>query len=35
MDEVDPAAARLRDWTIATCGDSSSMLFEFLTGMWG
>ena len=35
MDEVDAAAARLRNWTIATCGDSSSMLFELLTGMWG
>ena len=35
MDEVDAAGARLRDWTIATCGDSSSMLFELLTGMWG
>ncbi len=33
MDEVRSASARLRDWTIATCGDSSSMLFELLTGM--
>lgn len=33
MDEVDAASARLRDWTIATCGESSSMLFELLTGM--
>ena len=33
MDEVEAASARLRDWTIATCGDSSSMLFELLTGM--
>jgi len=33
MDEVDAASARLRDWTVATCGDSSSMLFELLTGM--
>lgn len=35
MDEVDAAGARLRDWTIATCGDSSSMLFELLNGMGG
>ena len=35
MDEVDAASARLRAWTIATCGDSSSMLFELLTGMGG
>jgi len=35
MDEVDAAGARLRDWTIATCGDSSSMLFELLIGMGG
>ena len=33
MDDVDAASARLRDWTIATCGESSSMLFELLTGM--
>jgi hypothetical protein len=33
MDEVEAASARLRDWTIATCGDSSAMLFELLTGM--
>ncbi len=33
MDQVDAASARLRDWTMATCGDSSSMLFELLTGM--
>ena len=33
MDEVEAASARLHDWTIATCGDSSSMLFELLTGM--
>ena len=31
--EVEAASVRLRDWTIATCGDSSSMLFELLTGM--
>ena len=33
MDEVDAASARLRDWTNTTCGESSSMLFELLTGM--
>ena len=33
MAEVETASVRLRDWTIATCGDSSSMLFELLTGM--
>ena len=33
MAEVEAASVRLRDWTIATCGDSSSMLFELLTGM--
>ena len=33
MDEVEAAASRLRDWTVDTCGDSSSMLFDLLTGM--
>ena len=33
MVEVEAAAARLRGWTVDTCGDSSSMLFELLTGM--
>ncbi|GIS98545.1 MAG: hypothetical protein CM1200mP26_02580 [Acidimicrobiales bacterium] len=33
MAEVEAASVRLRGWTIATCGDSSSMLFELLTGM--
>jgi len=33
MDEVEASSARLRNWTTATCGDSSSMLFELLMGM--
>jgi len=33
MVEVEAASGRLRDWTNATCGDSSSMLFDLLTGM--
>ena len=33
MAEVEAASVRLRDWTVTTCGDSSSMLFELLTGM--
>ena len=33
MDEVEAASTRLSDWTITTCGDSSSILFELLTGM--
>ena len=30
--EVDAASARLRDWTVSTCGEQSSMLFDLLAG---
>jgi len=30
--EVDAASARLRDWTVSTCGQQSSMLFDLLAG---
>lgn len=33
IDEVVAASARLEDWTVTQCGESSSMLFDLLAGV--